>query len=133
MQNPYADVVQPDQNVTVYADIFDLNSGVKNASLSYRYSQNNGLTWSSWTNTTMNLETRNTFKGFIPSFPYGTLVQYMILAEDNSNNIATNDNMGQYYIYTVIPENTSITTLTLLMSLVTVATILTRRKIKKRT
>jgi hypothetical protein len=133
MQNPYADVVQPDQNVTVYADIFDLNSGVKNASLSYRYSQNNGLTWSPWTNTTMNLETRNTFKGFIPSFQYGTLVQYMILAEDNSNNIATNDNMGQYYIYTVIPENPSITTLTLLMSLVTVATILTRRKIKKRT
>jgi hypothetical protein len=81
----------------------------------------------------MNPETRNTFKGFIPSFPYGTLVQYMILAEDNSNNIATNDNMGQYYIYTVIPENPSITTLTLLMSLVTVATILTRRKIKKRT
>jgi hypothetical protein len=81
----------------------------------------------------MNTETGNTFIGFIPGFPYGTLVQYVILAEDNSNNIATNDNMGQYYIYTVIPEAPSITTLTLLMSLATVAMILTRRKTKKRT
>jgi uncharacterized membrane protein len=46
----------------------------------------------------------DTFNGSIPGFSDGTLVQYMIFAEDNSNNSALADNAGGYYVYAVIPE-----------------------------
>jgi len=102
-QNP-SNSVSPDQSVTVYANVSDPNSGLKKVTLSYRDSINNDLKWSAWTNITMKPTVLNTFNGNIPGFPYGTLVQYMIFAEDNSNNSATADNAGGYYVYTVIPE-----------------------------
>jgi hypothetical protein len=103
-QNPPSNSVSPDQSVTVYANVSDLNSGLKKVTLSYRDSINNDLKWSAWTNITMKPTVLNTFNGNIPGFPYGTLVQYMIFAYDNSNNSAIADNAGGYYVYTVIPE-----------------------------
>jgi len=46
----------------------------------------------------------NTYTGEIPSFEEGKYVQYKILAYDSANNLAVEDNAGDYYIYTVIPE-----------------------------
>jgi hypothetical protein len=46
----------------------------------------------------------NLYNGTIPAFPYCTNVTYVIIAEDNLNNIITTEEMGQEYKYHVIPE-----------------------------
>ncbi|MEM3641258.1 MAG: hypothetical protein QXH37_04995 [Candidatus Bathyarchaeia archaeon] len=131
-QDPQPEAVQPNQNVTVHANITDINSGVKNAYLSYRYSENNGASWSPWINETMNHTMGDTFIGNIPSLPSGTLVQYKIFSTDNSNNTAINDNMVQYYVYTVVSEFSSIITLPILMIFTMITVALAKKKIVKR-
>jgi len=127
-QHPLPDSVQPNKNVTVHANVSDVNSGVKNVALSYRHSINNGSTWSPWANVTMNPQTGNTFNGSILGFSDGTFVQYKIFAVDNSNNSAVNNNAGKYYVYTVIPEFPSI----LIMPLFMISTLLAVLVYKRR-
>jgi hypothetical protein len=88
--------------VRVSAEIKDNETGVKNATLYYTI--NNGTSWTPiemhYNSTTGLYETVNP----IPAQTFGTVVQYKITAFDNADNSHTEDNAGQYYVYTVIPE-----------------------------
>jgi hypothetical protein len=76
-----------------------VESGVKNVILSY--TTNGGATWKNLTmlyNATVGL-----YQATIPAFPSETKICYKIIAYDNADNVAINDNDGQYYCYTVNP------------------------------
>jgi len=93
------ETVVPNQNVTISVNVTDIESGIAEVILSY--STDNGATWN---NETMTPQIGNTFMGQIPGFSEGTQVWYKVIAYDNAGNSETNDNIGQYYVYTVIPE-----------------------------
>jgi len=40
----------------------------------------------------------------ISKLPIGTYVKYKIIAYDYAENVAVDDNAGEYYLYSVIPE-----------------------------
>jgi len=65
-------------SVTITANITDLQSGVKNATLSYSVG-------SEWINVTMTSE-GGLYTGLIPSFSYGTIVRYRLNATDKAGN-----------------------------------------------
>jgi hypothetical protein len=98
-QDPDSAAVEPDQVVTVSVEVTDESSGVREIVLSF--STDGGQTW---TDTTMTSSSSDIFSAIISGFEEGEQVQYRILAYDNSNNLAVEDNAGKYYIYTVIPE-----------------------------
>jgi len=100
-QQPANDSVYPEDEVMVYANVTDDLSGVKQVILNYTYTNSTGT----WNGTVImeNLE-GNLYNGTIPAFPYCTNVTYVIIAEDNLNNIITTEEMGQEYKYHVIPE-----------------------------
>ena len=90
----------PDQGVMVTVNVID-DSGVRELILSY---SNN----SDWTNITMSLVTGNVYVDHIPAMPDQTQVKYRIIAYDNLNNVAVDDNLGLFYNYMVIPEFPSV-------------------------
>jgi len=96
-RDPETDVT-PDQAVTVSVNVTD-NVEVRSVILSY--SNDTGTTWY---NVTMSNTVGDTYEGQIPGFPAGTNIQYKIIAYDTSNNLAVDNNAGEYYVYTVIPE-----------------------------
>ena len=69
----------------------------------------------------------NTYMGEIPGFEADTHVQYKIIAYDNANNPAVEDNVGNYYVYTVIPEFQKLTIL-IFMITTAIAIILTKTR-----
>jgi len=93
------EIVMPYQNVTISANVTDTESGMAEVILSY--STDNGTTWS---NITMTHEIGDAYVRQIPGFSEGTHVWYKVIAYDNAGNVETNDNLGQYYVYTAIPE-----------------------------
>ncbi len=101
IREPSTDITT-DQEVKVSAEIRDNETGVKNATLYYTI--NDGASWTpiemNYNSTTDLFETISP----IPAQTLGTLVQYRITAYDNAENSRTEDNAGQYYVYTVIPE-----------------------------
>ena len=66
---------------------------------------------------------QDTYEGQIPGQPAETEVQYKITAYDNVGHLAVEDNAGEYYIYTVIPEFPSIALIAIFMVLSLLATI----------
>jgi len=98
-QQPEPDKVTPDQAVKVYVNVTDTESGVKNVILSY--TTNGGATWNNLT--MLYNATAGLYQATIPAFPSGTTICYKIIAYDNADNVAINDNAGQYYCYTVNP------------------------------
>ncbi len=54
-----------------------------------------------WENVTMSKTTGDTYEGQIPGLPAGTQVKYKIIAYDIAENLAVDDNNGQYYVYVV--------------------------------
>jgi len=97
-QEPHTPLDQA--KVRVSMNVTDAESGVKNVTLWYRYRTVEGYTWCNLTmfyNATTQL-----FQATIPGFPGGALVCYKIVAYDNAGNFCVNDNMGAYYVYTVI-------------------------------
>jgi hypothetical protein len=60
-------------------------------------------------------QTSGLYEFAIPGQEAGTLMKYCMTAYDNAGNIATNDNAGQYYVYTVIPEFPSLVLISFLM------------------
>ncbi len=106
--------------------VTDTESGVHNVTLSY--STDGGETWN---NVTMQKTTGDTYQGEIPGLPAGTHVQYKIIAYDNVGNPAVEDNAGEYYVYTVIPEfPTLISMLLVLIALTTILAMYKRKQLK---
>jgi len=92
--------VEPGQSVKVLVNATDSLSGIRNVMLSYNI--NNSLTW---TNITMTLNTTTgLYEETIQGQQANTLVKYKVISYDNAGNLKVEDNHGQYYVYTVIPE-----------------------------
>jgi hypothetical protein len=115
-QHPDPTAVEPDQNVTVYAEVLDEGVGVREVILSYSIDE--GQTWA---NTSMINISNNSYMGEIPGFEKDIYVRYKIIAYDNANNVAVEDNAGEYYVYTVIPEFQKLTILIFVIATVIVA------------
>jgi hypothetical protein len=98
-QQPEPDKVTPDQAVTVYVNVTDIESGIKNIILSY--TTNGGVTWNNLT--MLYNATTALYQATVPAFPSGTSICYKVIAYDNADNVAIDDNAGQYYCYTVNP------------------------------
>jgi hypothetical protein len=100
--------------VTVSANVTDADTGVRPDGVILSYSTDDGETWN---NVTMSRTTGDTYEGIIPGLPAGTHVKYMIIAYDNAGNFEVEDQLGDYYVYTVITEfpNWQIIALTLLL------------------
>ena len=130
-QSPPQDMVQPNRTVIVKANVTDLNSGVHNVTLSYRYAINNETTWSAWKNISMTPETEITYTGNISGFSTGALVHYKVFAIDNASNIAVSDNNGKYYVYEVIPEFPSYAVFSILIPISVIAIVLAKKKHNK--
>ena len=73
-------------------------------------------------------DTTITYEAKIPGYENCTWITYKIVAYDNAGNNATKDNNGYYYKYHIIPEFLSNTILHLLMILLAIALIFTRKK-----
>ncbi|MEM2971436.1 MAG: right-handed parallel beta-helix repeat-containing protein [Candidatus Bathyarchaeia archaeon] len=103
-QDPPPDNVQPLQNVTVWVNVTELGSGIKNVTL--WFSLDNGTTWTALNMTALPIpsDTTITYEATIPGYEYCTWVSYKIVAYDNAGTNATKDNLGYYYKYHVIPE-----------------------------
>jgi hypothetical protein len=92
--------VQPNQSVRVTANVTDSGSRLRSVRLAYFTNKSDiGIELSMTLNQTSGL-----YEFVIPGQEAGTRMKYRITAYDNAGNIATNDNAGQYYVYTVIPE-----------------------------
>lgn len=112
----------PDEEVSVFVNVTDDASGVKEVILSY---SNNSI----WTNVTMLPVGEDTFTANITAMLYQTNVKYIIIAYDNFNNLAVNNNSGLYFTYTVIPEFPSLTVPLLFMILSVLLVAVMHRKI----
>ena len=93
--------VDEGQLVKVSANITDVGSGVKNATLIY--SNDNGTSWQTPLQMRYN-STTGLYETTILGHISGTWVKYKITAYDNAGNLMTENNAGQYYTYQVIPE-----------------------------
>jgi parallel beta-helix repeat protein len=110
------------QEVTVTVNVTDTESEVKNVTLSYKLGNA-----TSWTDLLMNYnETSHLYEIIIPGQPNQTSVSFKITAFDNAENMATKDNAGEYYVYSVVPEH--FTLIALLLFMIVSALIITRTK-----
>ena len=119
--------VEPYQEVKVSVNATDLISEVKNVTLYYT----NDTIWHSLPmafNSTSNL-----WEAVIPGQRENTQVKYKIETFDNAGNMAIDDNTGQYYTYTVIPEFPTALILPLFMVLSIVAVVFAKKKTCKKT
>jgi len=128
IQDPPPDAVMPYQDVTVSVNITDPESGVTNATL--HYNLNNSATWV--TIVMSYNSTSGLYYATIPGQPEQTYVKYKIVAYDNAENMAVEDNAGQYHTYTVIPEFPSTIILPLFMILSVIAVVFAKEKLKNR-
>jgi len=121
-QEPENDTVTPDDEVMVYANVTDDQTGVKQVTLSYT---TDNETW--FIANMTNLE-GNLYNATIPQFQYSTNVRYLIMAEDYANNTITTEEMGYTYQYHVVTEFPSFLILPLFMTATLLAVIVYRRK-----
>jgi len=99
-QNPPSDNVMPGDEVQVSVRVTDLESGVKNVTLSYRL--NNGA----WTSRPMDRNaSTELYEASVPGQDAGTWVQFRIVAYDKAGNQATKGGVEPYYMYLVRPES----------------------------
>ncbi len=124
VQNPETNVM-PDEAVTVSVNVTD-NVAVQNVILSY--SNDTGTTWH---NVTMTNTVGDTWEGDIPGHLNETVIQYMIIAYDTSNNPTVKNNAGSYYVYTVVPEFSTAIIIPMLIVLLAVAVL--AKKLRPRT
>jgi hypothetical protein len=114
------------QSVKISAVVSDVLSGVKNVTLFYRLNNE-----TMWRNLPMNYNiSTGLYETTIAGQQAGTLVKYEIAAYDNAGNNKTEDNVGQYYVYTVIPEFPSLAAILLFMTAILLAVIVCRRSLE---
>jgi hypothetical protein len=130
-QDPPLENVQPFQNVTVWVNVTDYGSGIKNVTL--WYSIDNGASWTILNMTALPIpsDTRIIYEATIRGYENCTWVTYKIIAYDNAGNNATKDNNGYGYQYHVIPEFPSTSIFILLMLTTLIATTLWETKRKR--
>jgi hypothetical protein len=108
------------------ANATDDLTGINEVVLSYTI--DDGLTW---TNLAMIYNsTWKLYETTIQGQPLDTVVEYKIIAYAYIRNCEVEDNSGQYYVYTAIPEFTSFIILPLLALITLIATILLKKKRK---
>lgn len=123
-QNPNQTTVEPYQNVTVSVEVTDGGgAGVREVILFY--SVDEGQTW---TNVSMDKTIGNFYVGVIKGFELGIRVQYGIMAYDYVNNLAVENNAGEYYVYTVIPEFSEFMILFFMVATLIAAALVKREK-----
>jgi len=83
----------------VSVNVSDNESGVKNVTLCYRLNDGGWEIKPMVFNSTTRL-----YEAFIEGCYEGTKIEYMIIAYDNAGNKAQQDNTGQFYTFTIIPE-----------------------------
>ena len=129
-QDPPANNVQPFQNVTVWVNVTDYGTGIKNVTL--WYSINNGTSWTILDMTALPIPSDSwiTYEATIKGYENCTWITYKMVAYDNAGNNATKDNNGYGYKYHVIPEFRSTTILSLFMLITLIVTVLLKKKIK---
>jgi hypothetical protein len=116
--------VEPDQEVKVSVNVTDFLSGVQNVVLSYTLNYGK-----SWNNLIMTYNSTNgLYETTIKVQQANVQVEYKIIAYDNAGNCRVEDNSGQYYTYTVIPEFPSPIILTISILTTTILLILTRNR-----
>jgi len=117
--------VEPYQEVKVSVNATDLISGLKTITLYYT---NDTVPHSAPIvfNTTSAL-----WEAVIPGQRENTQVKYWIEAYDNAGNMAIDDNAGQYYTYTVIPEFPTAIILPLFMILSAIVIVFAKKKTYK--
>lgn len=94
------DNVEPNQPVKITVNVTDSLSGVKNVTLSYRIRGE-----SAWNNILMTLnQTSMLYEATIIIHQPNVDVEYMITAYDNAGNKIVENNSGQCYSYSVVPE-----------------------------
>ncbi len=119
--------VQPLQDVTVSVNVTDMESGIKNVTLSYTI--NNGT---SWENRTMNYnQSTGLYEATIPGQLAETVVKFKIVAYDQIENNATKDGTEPYCTYQVIPEFMSNIILITFLVFATVPLIFARKLFSK--
>ena len=120
--------VEPDQKVKVLVNVTDSLSGIKDVTLSYNLNDS-----ALWINSPMTFNsTTGLYEATIPGQQANTFVKYEITAYDNAGNHKVEDNGGQYYIYTVIPEFPSLVFLLMLTILTSLAVALVNKfKLRK--
>ena len=118
-QQPNPDSVYPDDEVAVYANVSDSESGVETVFLNY--TNGNGT----WITANMTNSEENAWNGTILAYEYCTWINYTIVAEDKVGNIRTSQHIYQYH---VIPEFPSFLFLPLFMIPTLLVVIFYRRK-----
>jgi len=124
-QQPVNGSVTPNDEVIVYANVTDLESGV--GSVLLNYTNGNGT----WTTTSMVNLGGTVWNGTVPKFDLLTWVNYTITAQDLVGNVATTEQeLGYSYQYQVIPEHSL--TLVAAFLIVTSLAVATTRRAKMR-
>lgn len=123
------DDVEPEQPVKVLVNATDSLSGVKAVILSYSFGDS-----TAWTDVPMVFNASSGFyEGIIQGQQAGITVKYKITVYDNAGNYLVEDNDGQYYVYTVIPEFQSVFILLLFLLLATLAVVFSKKCIQIKT
>jgi len=109
--------------VIVSVNVTDADTGVHPDGVILSYRAGDG-----WINVTMSKVTGDEYEGEIPGMPGGTYVEYMIVAYDYAGNAAIDNQSGNYYVYTVIPEFPTLQVLVLALVLLGVVAVIVKRK-----
>lgn len=101
-QTPLESSVYPENEVQVWTNVTANTSGLKSVILNYTIDNR------TWNEVNMTNVEGITWNGVIPPYPLGTNVTYVIVAQNEFNNVTTSQTMGFQYGYTVTPEFPSV-------------------------
>jgi hypothetical protein len=121
---------QPSSNdtVEVTANVSEppTASGVDTVLFSYLDSN------SQWWNTTMRQDQQSQlWEVIVPRQSHNSTVEFYITAIDKAENVAINNNSGEYYVYTTLPEFTTTAVLLLALTLTALTIVLAKKKVRK--